>query len=135
MVVLDIKGFKESPKYQRKYGFFNKKYFENSLPYVTVGTAPLLKITKIPQKTLKNVTKDEAKYIDGGQYGLACRDEFGIKHIILDDSMCVYHKIIADQTLLHEMIHVYLGFVGEHGSKFKSQIRRIAALGALDNLI
>lgn len=134
-MVLDIKGFRESPKYQKRFQYLNRKYFENSLPKVTIGTAPLLKITKIPQKTIKNTPADQKKYIDGGRYAVAVRDEKGDKYIVLDESTCVYHKIVTEQSLLHEMIHVYLDFAGEHGPKFKAQIRRIASLGAFDNLI
>jgi hypothetical protein len=124
-------GWKPSPRYQKLFDTYNKKYFDGLLPATKVGTAPLLKITYLSQKSLSKSEK-----IDGGEYGLAGIDENdSTPFIVLDKGICVFHSILAKTTLFHEMVHHFIGLEKGHGKIFKSQIRRLANLGAFDNLI
>jgi hypothetical protein len=128
----NIKGCKPSTRFQKYFQKTNILYFENSLPATRVLVAPLLKITRLPQKELSK----SSSWVDAGEYGLAGYDEYGDPVIILDKGMCVFHSILAKQTVLHEQIHFYIGLDRPgHGIRFKTQVRRIASLGALDNLI
>lgn len=114
------RGFKESPKYQRLFSQWNTKYFEGRLPPTLVGIAPLLDI--------KNLEK--------GAYGYQGWLKDGTPFIVIDKGIARFHVVLAHQTLLHEQIHLYLPTSQRsHGKFFKAQIRRIAALGALDRLI
>lgn len=125
------RGWKNSPRYQKLLNSYNKKYFDGRLPDIKVGTAPLLKITYLSQKDLSKPEK-----IDGGEYGLAGIDERdGSPFIVLDKGICIFHSILAKQTLIHEAIHHFIGLEKGHGKLFKAQIRRVACLGAFDNLI
>ena len=123
-----VRGFKPSAKYQRLYNRYNKLYFSGELPPCIVGTAPLLKIEYVESKVLGKPEK-----LSGGEYALLSRDG-DQPYIIIDKGTTVFHIVIARQSVLHEQIHLYLGTRG-HGKEFKDQIRRIAALGALDTLI
>ena len=125
----NIRGCKPSSRYQKFFDKNNLLYFEGSLPSTRVLTAPLLKIP-----TSQKEAAEKKTWIDAGWYGLTGVDEHGDQCIILDRGMTIFHSILAKQTVLHEMIHIYLG-TGTHGKNFKIQIRRIAALGALDRLI
>lgn len=128
-------NYTPSPRYQRLFRHYNRKYFENSLPDILVGTDKLLKITKIPTKILENATPSERKLLDGGKYGLACWDVGGKFYIILDKSITIFHRNMARITLIHELAHFKVGLHLGHGKKFKAEIRRLAALGAFDDLI
>jgi hypothetical protein len=124
------KGWKASPKYQGLFNKYNKKYFNDLLPSVKVGTAPLLQISYI---TNKSTVKPED--IDGGEYGLAGIASDNTCYIVLDKGMTVFHPSVAEVTLLHEMCHFMIGLDKGHGKYFKTQLRRLAALGAYDNLL
>jgi hypothetical protein len=123
-----VRGFKPSAKYQRLYNRYNKLYFSGELPPCIVGAAPLLKIEYVENKVF-----GKSKKVSGGEYALLCWED-DQSYIILDKGTTVFHIVIAKQSVLHEQIHLYLGTRG-HGKEFKDQIRRIAALGALDTLI
>ena len=129
--ITTIRGCRPSLRYQRYFDVCNRKYFENSIGPTWVYTAPMLKITSLSQKQ----AKDEKNWAEAGMYGITGIDEAGNQCIILDKGTCVFHSILAKQTTLHESIHLYLGLKYGHGRLFKAQIRRIAALGAFDNLI
>lgn len=126
----NIKGCKPSLRYQKYFNRVSKLYFEG-VPEIRVLVAPLLKITRLPQKELSK----PSAWLDAGEYGLAGYDEWGNPVIILDKGMTVFHSVLAKQTVLHETIHFYIGMDKGHGKAFKAEIRRIAALGALDRLI
>ena len=126
------KGCRPSVRYQKYYNKCNKWCdFNGLLPPATVLTAPLLNITKLSQEGAEN----PKNWVDAGEYGLVGYDENDELCILLDRGTAVFHSILTRQTVLHEMIHVYIGLDKGHGKLFKTQIRRIAALGALDNLI
>jgi hypothetical protein len=125
------RGWKNSPRYQKLFDSYNKKYFDGRLPDIKVGVAPLLKITYLSQKSLSKPEK-----IDGGEYGLAGTDPTdGTPYIVLDKGMTVFHVLMAKLTLIHEMVHHWIGLEKGHGKAFKTQIRRLANLGAFDRLI
>lgn len=128
-----IKGCRPSAKYKRYFDRTNKLYFENSLASAKVYTAPLLKITSLSQDEAE-FSKD-GKWIDGGHYGLLALDEFDETCLILDRGTSIFHPIFTYQTVLHEQIHMYVTPYAGHGKIYKAQVRRIAALGALDRLI
>ena len=127
-----VKGCKVSVKYTNYFKKSNGLYFNGELPSVKVYTAPLLKITAHGQK---EVLYNKDLWADAGYYGLVGMEDDGSWCIIVDRGTSVYHSILTKQTILHEMIHIKLTPYGGHGVKFKKQIRRIAALGALDTLI
>ncbi len=129
--ITTIRGCKPSPRFQKYFDQCNKKYFENRIGPTIVYVAPMLKITSFSQKQ----AKDERNWAEAGLYGITGTNPDGQQCIILDKGTAVFHSILAKQTVLHESIHIYLGFRYGHGRIFKAQIRRIAALGALDNLI
>ena len=127
----NIKGCKPTARYQKYFDKTNKLYFEGKLPKVKVYTAPLLKITQLSQKS----ALDSRNWKHAGNYAICGYDEFGEPSVILDKGTSIFHSLITRQSILHEQIHWYLGLNVGHGKIFKAQIRRIAALGALDNLI
>lgn len=127
-----IRGAKLSPRYQSYFSKCNRFYFEGKLPEVKVYVAPLLKITQLSQAS----AKDSENWKHAGEYALAGYDEAGDPCIILDKGTSIFHSILTKQSILHECIHFYIGLdILTHGKQFKAQIRRIAALGALDDLI
>lgn len=128
----DIRGCRYSARYQKYYNRINILYFDGQLPPATVYTAPLLKITAHGQK---EVETNEALWLDAGEYGIVGQEEDGKWCIIVDRSTGIYHSILTKQTILHEAVHLHLHPYRGHGIKFKKEIRRIAALGALDSLI
>ena len=127
----NITGCKPSKVYQKYFNSVNRKYFESKLPPVKVFVAPLLKITQLSQKS----AQDSKNWKHAGNYAICGYDDRGEPVIILDKGTAVFHPILTKQSVLHEAIHWYLGLNHDHGKIFKAQIRRIAALGALDDLI
>lgn len=125
-----IKGCKPSPRYQKYFNQINILYFDGSLPSTKVLVAPLLKITSLSQKKASS-----GSWKDAGSYGMCGISENDEYIIVLDKGTSIFHSIITKQTVLHEAIHLYIGLDKGHGKAFKTQIRRIASLGALDNLI
>lgn len=128
----DIKGCKPSPRYQRYYSRINTLYFEGKLPPATIYTAPLLKISAYGQKELE---ENEELWLDPGEYGILGMDEEENWCIILDKETAIRHSILTKQTVIHECLHLYLQPYRGHGIKFTKLLRKIAAMGALDNLI
>jgi len=127
-----IRGAKISPRYQRYFDKANRYYFEGKLPNVKVYVAPLLKVNQLTQES----AKDSANWKHAGNYALAGFDEAGDPCIILDKGTSIFHSILTKQSVLHECIHFYIGLdIQVHGKVFKAQVRRIASLGALDELI
>lgn len=126
---MTVKNCRPSKVYQKYFDRTNILYFEGRL-HAKVYTAPLLKITQLSQKEAVSGT-----WKDAGHYGLCGKNELGEDCIILDKGTAVFHPIITKQTVLHEQIHLYLPEIKGHGKLFKAQIRRIASLGALDELI
>jgi len=124
------KGCKSNTKYQKYADTCRKKYFPE-LPYIKVLSAPLLKITDLTQKQ----AGDRSNWGNAGCYGIAGYDEQGVPVIILDKGTCVFHPMMSKLTVLHELVHHYIGLDKGHGKIFYAQIRRIAALGALDKLV
>lgn len=128
----EIRGSKLSKKWQRYFDKCNIKYFEGTLPKVRIYVAPLLKITQLSQKS----AQDTKNWKHAGNYALAGYDAEDEPCIILDKGTSIFHPIFTAQSVLHESIHFYLGLDhAGHGKDFKAQVRRIAALGALDDLI
>jgi hypothetical protein len=128
----NIKGCRPSARYQRYADRSNKLYFEGRVPPIVVYVAPLLKITQLSQES----AKDKKNWKHAGCYAITGYDEHDNPCIILDKGTSIFHSIITKQSILHEQIHWYIGLhVETHGKVFKAQIRRIASLGALDNLI
>lgn len=127
----NIRGCRLSPRYQRYADKCIRLYFK-SLPKVIVYTAPLLNITKASQKAA--IEKPES-WVDAGEYGIAGLDFEGNSSIILDKGTSVFHSSFTKITVIHELIHFAIGLDKGHGKQFKAQVRRIAALGALDDLI
>lgn len=114
------RGFKKSPEYQRLFSQWNRKYFEGRLPPTLVGIAPLLSI----------------KNLEEGAYGYQGWLDNGSPYIVIDKGISEFHVVLAYQTLLHEQIHLFLPPAKKgHGKFFKAEIRRIASLGAFDELI
>ena len=128
-----IRGAKLSPRYQKYFDKCNRYYFEGRLPKeLKVYVAPLLKVTQLSQAS----AKDSANWKHAGNYALAGYDENGDPCIILDKGTSIFHSILTKQSILHESIHFYIGLdIQTHGVQFKAQVRRIASLGALDDLI
>jgi hypothetical protein len=127
-----LRGAKLSKRWQKYFDKCNRLYFDSRLPEVRVYTAPLLKITQLSQKTVQSLKSWE----HAGNYALAGYDENDEPCIILDKGTAVFHPVLTAQSVLHESIHFYLGLeIKSHGKIFKAQIRRIASLGALDDLI
>ena len=126
-----IKGVRANKYYQGYFDRANIRYFEGKLPQVRVLTAPLLKITKLTQEQVE-AGKD---WVDAGNYAITGFDEYENPVIILDRGTSIYHPMMTKTSILNESIHWYIGLEHGHGKIFKAQIRRIAALGALDNLI
>ncbi len=117
-----IYGVRPSPEYQKVFDRYNKRYFYGELPPTIVSTALLLKLESGPEKKshgayayLANVGKQE--------------------YIILDRGTSIFHPILTHQSILHESIHLHLWPYKWHGEKYKDEVRRIAALGAFDELI
>ncbi|MDE2103703.1 MAG: hypothetical protein KGL39_41080 [Patescibacteria group bacterium] len=129
-----IKGCKPSTRYQRYFNKTNKLYFEGKLPVAKVLTAPLLNITQLSQSEVEDKRQNN-DWKDAGEYGLLATNEDEEDCIILDRGTAVFHPILTKQTVLHEQIHLKLRPYIGHGAKFKKEVRRIAALGALDDLI
>ena len=127
----NIKGVRTNKYYQGYFDRCNRRYFEGSLPAVRVLTAPLLKITQLTQQQVEA----GRQWVDAGSYGIAGYDENDDPVILLDRGTSIYHPILTKQTILHEQIHFYIGLEHKHGKTFTDQIRRLAALGALDKLI
>ena len=124
-------GWNPSSRYQKLFNAYNKKYFDGKLPNVVVGLAPLLKIEAIEEKGTSRPRKKTV-----GAYGFAgISQKDGSFYIVLDKGMSVFHSGFAKITLLHEMCHFEIGLDKGHGKLFKAQIRRLASLGAFDNLI
>ncbi len=127
-----IRGAKLSPRYQKYFDRCNRFYFENKLPDIKVYVAPLLKVNQLTQES----AKDSENWKHAGNYALAGYDENGDPCILLDKGTSIFHSILTKQSILHESIHFYIGLdIVTHGKQFKAQVRRIAALGALDDLI
>lgn len=126
----NIRGCRPSARYQKYYDKVNKIYFDGALPHAKVYTAPLLKITKMSQKEIETSDK-----IDGGEYGVVGYDANMTPCIILDKGTAIFHSLITKQTVIHEAIHFKIGFNRGHGKYFKKEVRRVAALGAFDELI
>ena len=127
-----IRGAKPSPRYQKYFDKCNRFYFEGRLPAIKVYVAPLLRVDQLTQKS----AKDTKNWKHAGLYALAGYNENGDPCIILDKGTSIFHSLISKQSVLHECIHFDIGLdIRTHGKHFKSQIRRIAALGALDELI
>jgi len=128
----DIRGCKFSARYTKYFNRANLLYFDGLLPPTKVYTAPLLKITAHGQKELE---AHGELWLDPGEYGLIGQEPNGEWCIVVDRATALYHSILTKQTVLHEAIHLYLHPYRGHGMIFKKQIRRIAAMGALDTLI
>lgn len=126
-----IKGCRPNLRYQRYFDRVNKLYFYGELAPTRVLTAPLLKITSLSQ----GAAEEDENWLDAGEYGIVGIDENGVQSIILDRGTAVFHSIVTKQTIIHEAIHIYISPYPGHGAKFKKQIRRVAAMGALDLLI
>lgn len=126
-----IKGARPNKYYQGYFERTNRLFFEGTIPPMKVLTAPLLKITQLTQKQLE----EGRKWVDAGNYAITGYDEKDEPVMILDRGTCIYHPVLAKQSVLHEEIHWYLNLKHGHGKLFKAQIRRIAAMGAFDNLI
>jgi hypothetical protein len=124
-----IKGCRPNKRYQNYFNRTNKLYFNNSLAPTRILTAPLLRITQLTQ------AEAEEDWLDAGEYGIVGIDSEGQQCIILDRGTAVFHVMLTKQTILHEQIHIYISPYCGHGKPFKNEIRRIASLGALDNLI
>ena len=122
---------KVSPRYQRYFNKINRLYFNGSLPEVKVYTASLLKITQLSQTK----ASDKKNWESAGVYGVAGLDQYGNSCIVIDKGTSIFHTLLSKQTVLHEAIHFYIHPYQAHGKRFKDQIRRIAALGALDDLV
>lgn len=127
-----IRGAKLSPRYKKYFDRCNRFYFEGKLPDLKVYVAPLLKVTQLTQAS----AKDSANWKHAGNYALAGYDFDDSPCILLDKGTSIFHSILTKQSILHESIHFYIGMdIRTHGKQFKAQVRRIAALGALDDLI
>jgi hypothetical protein len=127
-----IRGAKLSPRYQRYFDKCNRYYFEGKLPDVRIYVAPLLKVSQLTQES----AKDSENWKHAGNYAICGYDEDDKPCIVLDKGTSIFHSILTKQSILHEQIHFYIGLdIQTHGKQFKAQIRRIAALGALDELI
>jgi len=126
-----IKGLRPSKRYQRYFDNVNRLYFDGELTPTKVYTAPLLKITALSQT---EALEDE-NWVDAGEYGILCTDERGDDCIIVDRGTSIFHAILTKQTVLHEAIHKKVWPYKGHGRPFTKEIRRIAALGAFDDLI
>lgn len=131
---MTVKGCRPSKVYQRYFDKINLLYFEGKLPPTKVLVAPLLKITQLSQKDAQKKSAS-GNWKDAGYYGLCGVDDKGETCLILDKGTAVFHPIITKQTVLHEAIHLRLTAYKGHGKPFKKEIRRIAALGALDDLL
>ena len=128
----NIRGAKLSKRWQKYFDKCNRFYFEGKLPAVKIYTAPLLKITQLTQES----AKDTKNWKHAGDYAIAGYDEEDKPVIILDKGTSIFHPMLTAQSVLHESIHFYIGLdILTHGKQFKAQVRRIAALGALDDLI
>src|SRR5215831_16406435 len=125
----DVRGCKYSARYTNYFNRSNLLYFGGRLPPVKVYTAHLLKITAYGQREVEESLKP---WIDPGEYGLVGQEPNEDWCIIVDRGTAIYHSILTKQTILHEAVHLDLHPYKGHGVKFKKQIRRIAALGALD---
>lgn len=108
------------PWLKRLYREYNKKYFDNKLPndiWVIFGGARDWRTAKLSKNTCAATFFEDHKPI-----GIAIR----------------YYRFktgpYVKSDLLHEMIHVARPRVG-HGRTFKQEVRRLAALGALDNIL
>jgi hypothetical protein len=131
---IQVRGLKLSARFQRYYDKCNTKYFDGKLPPVKVYTAPLLNLTQMSQKKVEEKRKNK-DWADAGYYGFVGLNENEETCIVLDRGTSVFHPLISKQTILHEQIHLELDPYPLHGKQFKKEIRRIASLGALDDLI
>ena len=112
--------FKQDKRLQRWYQRYNKKYFDNSLPS-TVDVGWDLEEPDAA-RTDAIVFKQEE---DGIAMTMACIRLDPKKHIGSTD---------ARFSLLHEMCHLKLAPWAHHGKKFNNEMRRLAMLGAFDDL-
>lgn len=108
------------PWLKKLYRQYNRKYFGNKLPndiFVVLGQSYEWRVARVSKNT------SAVTFIKGGKpLGIMVRwyKNKGRSYIKTD--------------LLHEMIHVAHPRAG-HGPVFKREVRRLAALGALDNLL
>jgi hypothetical protein len=112
--------FKPDKRLTGWYDRYNKKYFDGQLPSgVQVGW-------------------DEEEPNAARVHGVIfTEEEDGIDKILafirLDPTKHV-GSMDARQSLLHEMCHLKLLPWSKHGKKFNNEMRRLAMLGALDDL-
>jgi hypothetical protein len=112
--------FKPDKRLQKWYQKYNRLYFDNQLPAgVLVGW---------------DEDEPEAAHIhgvvfnkkdDGVDMTVACIRLNPNKHV---------GSIDARQSLLHELCHLKLLPWPHHGKRFNNEMRRLAMLGALDDL-
>lgn len=102
---------KESdPKLLRWYRSFNRKFFHPPLPDAALMWSPC-----------------------DGDFGLANQEEDGTFFIKLNPQFSLDERM-AKMTLLHEMCHLAIWPIKNHGKKWKAQMLRLAQEGAFDGL-
>ena len=98
----------------RAYAEFNRKYFRNRLPHDMVV----------------RFAADEGCGTTYFQYGRPL-------YIILNKRLA-WHNMLADMTLLHEMVHVELdkfrASCGRCGHRFNRRMKKLAQTGAFNGL-
>lgn len=112
--------FKPDKRLQKWYQKYNKLYFDNRLPAsVTVGW---------------DEEEPDAARVHGVIF---TQEDDGIDATVafirLDPAKHV-GSIDQRQSLLHEMCHLKLLPWQQHGKRFNNEMRRLAMLGALDDL-
>ncbi len=108
---------------QRLYAKFNKQYFNNKLPSLVVG----YRSSRYFKKYYPHSKASEMRTVAVTEFHKPTKDPIAI---YLDKIYCN-----RDLDLLHEMVHVKLGFDEEaHGEKFDREMLRLAKAGAFHNV-
>jgi len=108
--------FKPDKRLKRLYDKYNRLYWDNQLPHDAVigwddGTTNCAEINVLEHETGQKVC---------------------VLHINPKE---IHKREDKEIAVLHECIHAKLYPYTRHGQRFKEEVRRIAARGALDNLI
>lgn len=102
------------PKIRRLYREYNRKYFRGALP-------PRAKILMALNWPLD-------------RWGRCERDENGRFTIILNNKLCSLERAFR-WTMLHEMAHIpTMKESDDHGPKWRKEMRRLARVGAFEDV-